>query len=522
MSDVFFPPNLVPSKMSWSLDDFTAADESAVTGATQTSELYGTRRWRCRMDFDLLDSRDGTLQAYDGFIASLRGRARRVWVKDYARRQRGSFSAPEMFANPTFENGTTGWSASNANLTAPSRRIRVSPTLVGTEASFQQSVSGLTQYAPYALRSFILDGPQTSGLLVGRFISDGGSNSSDYSTSRGLGTLARVALSAAPGSQFPAVIASSSGFTVGAYVDVPYTSLARCALVDGGSNAALYSNTIGNAAWTKSALTATDNVHLGPSGIADLANLVETTATGQHYVSQSISRTSVAEDLCAFGVFCRNGSPARDVRIVVGSGGSDYAACIFDLWSGTPGAVTLVGGVTNGRAFSVNLGNDRFACYLVARCPASTSIFNEFDMVSGGSVVYTGTTGAIGAGYLGVARTSTPVRLTKTTTTAAAASTQSGTGIYLKGLLASTSGLLLPGDPVEIQGERKRVIAPLDTDAAGHGYLQFEPHMKAAAADNAPVIIHDPLCRMRLAESNVGVEYAPGIFGQASLELVEA
>jgi hypothetical protein len=69
--------------------------------------------------------------------------------------------------------------------------------------------------------------------------------------------------------------------------------------------------------------------------------------------------------------------------------------------------------------------------------------------------------------------------------------------------------------------EFKRVTAPLDSDAAGLGYLQFEPVLRASPADNAAVIIRKPLCRMMLDESSVRETYLPGGVMRCSFTAIE-
>jgi hypothetical protein len=96
-----------------------------------------------------------------------------------------------------------------------------------------------------------------------------------------------------------------------------------------------------------------------------------------------------------------------------------------------------------------------------------------------------------------------------TESAAAAASSQSGSGIYVKGLPASQTGLLVPGDWVEIDGQLKRLTAQLDSDAAGLGYLQVRPEIYRGVADNTPIIVTKPLGRFTIP----GVIASDNMFG---------
>lgn len=50
------------------------------------------------------------------------------------------------------------------------------------------------------------------------------------------------------------------------------------------------------------------------------------------------------------------------------------------------------------------------------------------------------------------------------------------------------------------QYELKRLTSDFDTDSTGAGYLEFEPFIRTAPADNAPVIVYKPFVRMILAQ----------------------
>jgi hypothetical protein len=121
-------------------------------------------------------------------------------------------------------------------------------------------------------------------------------------------------------------------------------------------------------------------------------------------------------------------------------------------------------------------------------------------------------------------------RYTPTTTAAVAAAAQIGSALYVKGGPASTNGALLAGDVVEItEGPKKtttgasqlvRLTTDLDFDAAGMGYMQFEPPIRTSPADNAAIIVQKPMCKMLLAE-DVSWGTRPGLYSDFVVSCVE-
>jgi hypothetical protein len=78
---------------------------------------------------------------------------------------------------------------------------------------------------------------------------------------------------------------------------------------------------------------------------------------------------------------------------------------------------------------------------------------------------------------------------------------------------------------VQIGNELHQVAAPLESYSDGTGKIQLTHSVRSAPADNAPVIIHQPMCRMMLADQSVGWSNEPRGRGLAmssfSLEFVE-
>ena len=125
----------------------------------------------------------------------------------------------------------------------------------------------------------------------------------------------------------------------------------------------------------------------------------------------------------------------------------------------------------------------------------------------------------------GCAVSSLPFQPSQSVATSVEGSSQTGSGIHVKGLPASTAGLLLAGDWVEIitsQGsELKMVTASLDSDAAGLGYLQFAPALRGTVADNAAIIVHRPMGRFISTADAIEYLDEPGIVSTSSFEFEE-
>lgn len=99
---------------------------------------------------------------------------------------------------------------------------------------------------------------------------------------------------------------------------------------------------------------------------------------------------------------------------------------------------------------------------------------------------------------------------------------QTGSQIKVDHLPTSVNGLLLPGDWIGIGMELKKVIAPMNSDSGGNGYIHFSPPLRASPADNSEVVITAPLGRFTLSATESGWEVVPGKFATSSFDLMEA
>lgn len=98
---------------------------------------------------------------------------------------------------------------------------------------------------------------------------------------------------------------------------------------------------------------------------------------------------------------------------------------------------------------------------------------------------------------------------------------QTGTSILLKTLPASTNGLAKAGDWIEINGELKRLVADLDSNASGAGTAIFEPALHQVTTDGTPVIFRNPMGKFLMAEESTSWGTRPGIISDIELNLVE-
>lgn len=89
--------------------------------------------------------------------------------------------------------------------------------------------------------------------------------------------------------------------------------------------------------------------------------------------------------------------------------------------------------------------------------------------------------------------------------------------LNVDGLPTSTSGLLLRNTTFEVEGEVHRVTAALDSNSSGQGMLKFEPPLFRAVADNAVVIVAQPISRVILRGVSVTNKF--GQYADIDLEM---
>lgn len=525
--ELIWPPSLRISSIDRQIIGNAGASRSPLSGASTTVDRSGDR-WAVSVTIENLSDKASYAERANAkaFLAAIRNKNARVWIPEPGYEPRGSFSAPELFTNADFSNGTAGWTGSNAAtsgvvLSVRDRVMRSTRTGSGANSFSLQASSAttVTAYTPYGARFFTKQGRGTYPTGWSIYNNTASGRASSITTQYGMltGVVTPLSTSADP----RLLDESSSGTLAGDYVEIPYASFARCALVDNGGNYMVQSDAA-QTTWSATNLTVSANAHTDPNGTSTADGLTEDSSTGFHYLQQSYTRTSVAEDWCAYAEVATIAS-SRNVALDLADGAGNGASCVFDLTAGTAGTPSVTGTATNARAFIVNVGNGYRRCYLVARLPASTTARMQVLLANGSTLSYAGNgSGRISVWRMGAHRSSFPSRPTATTAAVVGPAGQTGNGLYLKGLPVSTSGLLLAGDAVQIGRQLFEVLAPLDSDAAGLGYLAVSPNIRTPFPDNEPVIINRPMGRYMLTDDSAGYSTRAGKLSTMTLSFEEA
>lgn len=524
--DVLIPPDIPIAEIEWRILDNTAVSTSPLNGVTTTFTRPGTR-WGARLSFRNLKDRDRARLL--AILAAVRGRSGRVYFTSAADPARtGGYSFPELFTNADFSNGVTGWLAQQSVLSVRDRVMRITVARSsGAAPAFSQSPT-VTAYRPLVARGH-LGQRNRAGLTLGIYANGAGYYAADR---QGLQAVSWVPLSSSAGATYPAVYDGAGNVSMtGDWLDVPFASLANCALVDNAPNVLTQTNDFSHADWTKAGATVTANSATAPDGTTSADRIVEDTSTGEHYVLQSKTRTNVAADWC-FAIALAPGDVGglrdRAVLRIVDAGSVNSITAHFDLLNGAVSVAASAGGsASNARAFIKPIGRGYYYCAIVGRMPASdTTIRGVVNLVENPSTIsYTGASSRNIAAWRGtLAQSSVPVRLSDRTIAAPNGDSQSGGGLCIKGLPASTQNIRAAGDMVEIvlptYSQLVRLTAALDSDAAGLGYLQFENPVRVSPADNAAVIFNQPMMRGILSEGPAWPT-RPGLFSDFDIDLIE-
>lgn len=524
MSDMIFPPWLRISGGRYDFLSNTAASSSIFTGATRSVGRTGDRVKVAINTQNASDREtDPNRPLLKAIRAGLRGQANRIWYTDSAYRPRGSFPAAELLSNNTFGSGTTGWSSGTKYSFSVDARLGRMQRIDGNSSdtsALLQSVS-VTQYLPYVVRAMTLPGQGTFTQIGARVAAVDAALSTP-----GMTSVVHVPLTT--GAQNYGISDfQTSGLMAGSHFLVPYLSLSRCALVDNGANLLLHSEGINQAAWTKTRSSTNADSETAPDGTVTADRIIEdATASNTHLVSQTPAAVSSSAMDYSFSVALKAGTRTWSRILIQENTGSTALSAYFNLSTGAVGTTTTGANWSNLRTSSIALGNGWFQCAIVGRKTNAATSLTAFIFVAtaDNTASYTGDgTSYIAAWRATLAQSSVPTRLVQTTTTALPTGTvQSGPGYYLKGLPPSTNGLLLYGDWVQIGNQLCMVTAALNSDAAGLGYLQLAYPPRTAPADNAPVIIHQPMGRFILTGNEGGWDDSPGVFSSFDFDMVEA
>lgn len=532
--DLLYPPWLRTSSVRFDFVSNTEIARSVFSGATNSVERAGDR---LRAKLTVSNASDRAVVAERSILkslyAQLRGQANRIFICDPSYTCRGSFPAPELFSNSTFQSGTAGWLTEGAYaLSASDRVMRMTRGaydggFAGTVAPYQSPT--LAAYMPYVARGIVNFGQGQGGCALYNSASADGitrQNISSTLTASGLVTAIIVPLTA--GVYSIGLVGQQTSGAMGTqdFYETSFVSLSRCALVDNGANLFPYSDQLDNAAWSKTRSSITANSTAAPDGTLTADTFIEdSSASNTHAISQTISVGSNAADYCLSFALKPNSRTWAFLQLYEFTGAT-IATAYFNLSTGAVGTVFAGANWSNLRTYTKALGNGWYHCSLIARkTNAAISLTAFLYLASGnGGVIYSGDGASNFYAWRGtLSQSSVPVRLAQTTGSALASGTaQSSKDIFLKGLPASTSGLLLPGDWVQLGTDLNMVVSSLSSDAMGLGYLRLYRPLRAAAADNDPVIINMPMGRFVATQASGGWDDSPGVFGNFEREFEES
>lgn len=522
MSELVLPPWIIPESEphEW-LDDGSSVFRGAFAPGLAQRQSYGGMRLKLSRRHTVRLEEKAQLLS---ILSMTRGQYNAIRTKVHFA-FRGSFSSSQVLSNNTFASGTTGWASGSAFTLSVADRILMSKvgdgSFASTTALYPSSGVTLTQYAPYVARAIINAGRGSLAVALeaGTSNTSGAYTSGTSSSAGGTQTIAFVPYQAASYINIDPGVSASN--LAGDYVSIPYLSLSRCALVDAGNNSLLLSDDLGNGSqWSTTGLsTVTENIVTSPDGTATSESLVENSSASEHYIQQTRTGFSSSAADYAFAIALKGGSRTWGILTMVEGTASTSAQAWFNLSTGATGSTNTGANWSNVRTFISSLGNDWYYCCIVGRkTNAATSLSVRVQVASANSTAsYTGNgSGNIYAWRATLSQSSVPSRLVLTTVSAVTG-TPTGSAVHVKGLEASASGLILPGDWFEIGGEIKQATAALNSDAAGLGYLQFEPALVRSPANNDPIVITDPMGKFLV--SNVKVDNDFGTQARVSYDL---
>lgn len=530
MTEFLWPATLTPARSRLTLRDLSSRFLSPFTGTAYAYSRPGGDVVALSIDLPPMTVTEAA--SFRAFVSKMRGGVNRVWARDHSYRLRGSFSAPELLPNNNFSAGTASWSKSSFHTLTVTDSVMRSTTIGNTASSnrsmlFDNTGQTVTQYAPYLFRVLVLPGRgDYDDILNLRLGSSAGASTYASLSTQSPGAMLNVVAVPYGTTVYASLLELiNTSVMVGDFLEVPYISLARCALVDNGTNTLLYSDQFDNAAWTKTRSSISANSVVAPDGSTTADSLIEdATATNTHQIQRAFTVASAAADIT--GSISVKAGTRTWMRVVLSEAtGSTGASVYINLSTGALGTVSTGANWSDQRNFVVDQGNGWYRLHIVARkTNAATSIFLRADLATADAGnTYSGNGTSLAYIWRGsAALSSVPVRGMQTTSAALDAADQTGTSLWLKGLPASSTGLLVPGDQVQIGTELIQVAASLDSNEAGIGYLTLHRPPRTAPDDNDPVIVNDPLGYFMLADSENGWENIPGRITNASVSLIEA
>jgi hypothetical protein len=234
MADFILPPDLIASEVQWQIIDNTAVFSSAMSGAVRTYSRPGNR-WGCRLVFR---NTNGTKRhRILALIAALRGRSNRIWLTDPAYTQAGSLATPELLTNNAAVSATTGWTSSNAELALSADShlgLRLTRTGVTADRYAYQAALTTVTSAPYAVRAVVGAGKGAVNLRATAGTSQGATGLLNGTAKTTAGRIVET-FTASGASSHVSFYDLIAGRVAGDFQFLTHASVARCALVAGGS-----------------------------------------------------------------------------------------------------------------------------------------------------------------------------------------------------------------------------------------------------------------------------------------------
>lgn len=236
--DILLPTWLKIARLRTGYLDNTGMTRALYTAAPETTG-FGGDRFRLSLEFVPTSSRQNPIErsAIKAFLARLRGRQNRALLWNPAYQKRGSFPASELIGNGGFRSGTTGFSASSANivLTAQDGHLRSVRASVSGDETIRATVATVVSGATYVARVLAYSG---LGAMDYRLRLGTTAGASDIATEGADNTtpLLRTLIGVASGTSMHfSILDGNSGRSIGNFMEFAYASLSRCALVAGGS-----------------------------------------------------------------------------------------------------------------------------------------------------------------------------------------------------------------------------------------------------------------------------------------------
>lgn len=535
MTDLLFPPQFTVARSTVRYIDSTGVSRSPFGGMTRTAALLGDRLG-ITLDLPKMGGKlakgitaRATLQSY---IAQMQGQQNRMYCWDHSLTQRGSFSAPELMLNGMFSSGSSSPFNFVADFTGSPvidsmlRATRIGNTGV-SNAIFSQLNATVALGIPYHARVMATAPLYPTTIYIDERSSSGTQVSAGSAASPSE-MLRHTFVALGNGGGMGLANTSPNGGLAGDFVMIPYVSLARCALVDISPNLLLQSDDI-TVTWTNSNSTDTANTTAAPDGTTTADSLIENSAvTTTHGITQTVSVISSAVDISA-SVCLKAGTRTWAFIQMTENTGPTTVNQYINLGTGALGTAAIGSNWANQRTSVTALGNGWYRFAMVARkTNAATTVTLSIFLATGDvGATYTGN----GASLIyvwrpGLSPESTYFEPGSTTSTSNAGSAPTGNSMNLKGLPASTAGLLLPGDQFEVitsrGSELKIVTASLNSDAGGLGAVQFAPRLRGTPSNAAAIIVNRPMGRFVYTGSDMEWANEPGSFVSSRFDFEES